>query len=135
MAKRVKTDLFAGIMNEPVTETDATAEELSVTVSEKKQVTGNKKKPGEKPSKKTSASTSSASQKESIKNPVVENSALAEEGKKSIDEFLQKVEKPKAASHTFYLKDVTFKKLEDAAKKKKTSPSKLLEAMIEMTLN
>ncbi len=134
MARKVKTDLFAGIMKDPVKEDeksvienggDVKAEAGGNNTGDQKPVTGKQGEIKEKP------------KTQRDKNDDEPDDAVAPETESagnSIDEFLKKEAKPKAASHTFYLKDSTFKKLEATAKKKKTSTSKLLEAMIEMTL-
>ena len=118
MAKSVKTDLFAGMMNESAPETKKVEEVKEVVVEAKE----------EKPEKKAPAKKTSTTKKTNAKKeqPVKEE--------KNIDAFIQKAEKPKAASHTFYLTDATFERLDKAAKDRKISTSKLLEAMIEMTL-
>ena len=119
MAKSVKTDLFAGMMNVPkkksvVKKTEDSKSVKGETVKVEENLVTKKEKPAE---------TKGPEGSEIIKNQSI-----------SLDQFLKKIEKPSANSHTFYLKDTVFKKLTEAAKEKGTSPSKLLEALIEMTL-
>lgn len=127
MAKNVKTDLFAGIMNEAADETRP--EEPEVKKENKEKAVPKEKKRTTKP-----ASGSKSAKGSSEKNSDENNEAASAKEEMSIDKYIQKVEKPKSSSHTFYLTDTAFKKLDSAAKKKKISTSKLLEAMIDMTL-
>ena len=127
MAKNVKTDLFAGIMNEAADETRP--EESEAKKDNKEKAVQKNKKSTMKP-----ASVSKSSKGSSEKSSDEKNETASVKEEMSIDKYIQKVEKPKSSSHTFYLTDTAFKKLDSAAKKKRISTSKLLEAMIDMTL-
>ena len=106
MAKSVKTDLFADIMKAP-----------------------EKPKKQEKPEKVVEKVT-----KAEPAEVEVPEKTTTQKAERSLDQFLKRVERPSAGSHTFYLKDTVYNKLIDTAKEKGTSPSKLLEALIEVTL-
>lgn len=128
MAKRVKTDLFEGIMKAPEKKTVATKTEEKKAIAPVKSTSSTKKStPAKKaaPVKKTTAKPEPiepASQVEVKKSTV------------SLEQFLKKTKAPSSKSHTFYLKDTVFEKLVQAADYNGTTPSKLLEALIEMNL-
>ena len=127
MAKRVKTDLFEGLMK--------AAEKKAVTekAEEKKPASPVKEAPATKksiPVKKTTPVKPTPEKSEEVEETV----SIKPKTAVSLEQFLKKAQAPSSKSHTFYLKDSVYEKLVNAAKDNDTSPSKLLEALIQMNL-
>ena len=120
MAKRVKTDLFEGLIKAP--------EKKAVPVK-----TEEKKIPAKPAAKVAPAKKPSTAKPEPEMTEPVEMIPAPEVRKLSgLEQFLKKSKTPTSKSHTFYLKDTVYDKLIQAAKDNETTPSKLLEALIQM---
>ena len=122
MAKRVKTDLFEGMIKP--------AEKKAAPVK------AEEKKVAAKPAAKTAPAKKPAPAKPEPETADPVEEAPAPEVRKPIglEQFLKKAQNPTSKSHTFYLKDSVYEKLTQAAKDNDTTPSKLLEALIQMNL-
>ena len=122
MAKRVKTDLFEGMIKP--------AEKKAAPVK------AEEKKVAAKPAAKAAPAKKPAPAKPEPETADPVEEAPAPEVRKPIglEQFLKKAQNPTSKSHTFYLKDSVYEKLTQAAKDNDTTPSKLLEALIQMNL-
>lgn len=135
MARKVKTDLFEGIMKAPEKKAAPQKAETKKVNPAKTTV----KVPISKAAKEPASKAVDIPVQNDLTDEVnvVEATPIRNNpnnGAVTLDQFLKKVKAPTAASHTFYLKDTVFDKLTSSAKDKGTSPSKLLEALIEMYL-
>ena len=122
MAKRVKTDLFEGLIKAPEKKAaPAKAEEKKTTAKTAEKISPTKKPAAVKP-------------KPEKTEPEEEAPAPDIRDMSDLAKFLKKSQNPTSKSHTFYLKDSLYDKLVKTAKDNDTTPSKLIEALIEMNL-
>ena len=122
MAKRVKTDLFEGLIKEPAKKAAPVKAEEKKTPAKPAAKTVPAKKDIPVKTAPVKAEPAIEAPEPEIRKPV------------ALGDFLKKAQNPTSKSHTFYLKDSVYDKLVQAAKDNDTTPSKLLEALIQMNL-
>ena len=121
MAKRVKTDLFEGMIKPAEKKAAPVKAEEKKTAAKPAAKAPAKKPAPEKPEPETAEPIEEAPAPE-VRKPI------------GLEQFLKKAQNPTSKSHTFYLKDSVYEKLTQAAKDNDTTPSKLIEALIQMNL-